>query len=441
MSDATTAKHAWIAFFVGAAVFVPGARIPVGAEDPIFYFYELLVAVVAVFAINEYWLTGRVKPVRWSSHLTIAVSVLFVVASVLGDGPLLSMGIARVTVEGAIVAWAVPALLGRFGWRTFVWGAMGGLLFHALLFAIALGQGTEGTYNVTLTVRNEVRMLGGSLNSAAAVFVLLLPFAVVALASSEKWLRRLGYIGAPLAVWALVISESRALAGGLALVVGAFIVGCLTDTRTVGRPIRLAGFLFLAGAVLASFTPDIVSGSNALYDEIQTVIASGSSGSAGDTPGLDEPDEEIDQRNESSDLRRGAAWQLAIDDFVLHPILGTGFRQRHLEGARDFFAHNVILENLAGTGALGTLAWAALAALYAILWFRRRWGFFRVLLASGVVAGFAVGLVQPFLNTSHHFAAMWWLTLALGASSELELLPNSEKTSDVSEQIKAESAG
>ena len=440
MSDTTTTKHAWIALFVGAAVFAPGARIQMGAEDPIFYLYELLVAVVAVFAINEYWLTGRVKPVRWSSHLTIAVSVIFVLASVLGDGPLLSLGIARVTVEGAIVAWAVPALLSRFGWRTFVWGAMGGLLFHALLFAIALGHGTEGTYNVTLTVRNEVRMLGGSLNSAAAVFVLLLPFAVVALASPEKWTRRLGYIGVPLAVWALVISESRALAGGLALVVAAFIVGCLADIQTVGRRIRLAGFLFLVGAVLASFTTDIVSGSNTLYDEIQTVFASGSGASGGGDSGPEEPDEEIDERNESSDLRRGAAWQLAIDDFVLHPILGTGFRQRHLEGARDFFAHNVIFENMAGTGAVGTLAWTALAALYATSWFRRSWGFSRVLLASGVVAGFAVGLVQPFLNTSHHFAALWWLTLALGASSELELSPNSEKASDVPEQVQAESA-
>jgi len=426
-------REAWLAALLGALAFTPGFHVQVAGEDPIFYVYEALVLVAGLFAARSYWMTHEASPVRGSTLATVAVAITFIAASALGAEPLLSLGIARVTIEAALLAWSVPALIARFDRRSIVWAGVGALAVHGALFIAALGGVTEGTYRVTLTVRNEVRMLGGSLNSAASQFVMLLPLAVVGLAFPRKLVRTMSAAGVGLASWGIVISESRALAGGLAVVAGAFIIGVVRDTEKVGHRIRIFGFLFAVGVLVAGFTPQLVDAANLAYDGIVSILTFGDSGGGvGEEP---EPPEDVDERNESSDLRRRAAWDLAMEDFLSNPILGTGFRQRFLEGARKFFAHNFMFENLAGTGTLGTLSFLALIGVYSIGWFRSRWGYARIVIASGVIAGLSIALVQPFLNTSHHFAGVWWVMLAIGASSSLRLPVGADETPAYEDEV------
>ncbi len=335
----------------------------------------------------------------------------------MGADPLLSLGIARITVLATGIAWAVGAVSPTVDrWRFAGVVAATGTALHTVLLLAQVARETDRTFIIGFAEREEIRLLGGSLNNAAAVLVVALPFMLILVRRSSGAVRWLGGFAVMLATWGAFLSESRALTWALVFVVAGWGAAALVDwRRTRSVATGLAAGAMLLGAILG--TTSIASEVVSWLPELTTaIVADGDGGIEGEEGSEVPTDEEREIRNESSDSHRMLYFKAAWEDFAERPILGLGFRLRERGPERSGFAHNVVLELLASTGVIGLVAYFAVVVVYAVRWWHeRRYEIAERLIAGGgLIAGFVIALVQPFLNTGHVFAVLWWLLLALG---------------------------
>jgi hypothetical protein len=431
-------KRAWfptaIAIAVGALAYGPGWKINIAGEDPKFYPIEILGAVAIIVAILAYR-KGSAKPVPLTTVTGLALWIILVVASILGIGPLLSIGIARVSVLAAGIAWAVPALTETHDrWRLVSIAVIAGTLVHSYRLIDSLVTLTGGEIKVWIQIRDGVRLLGGSLNAATSILVVSIPFLLVAIVRQKGWVRWLAAVSVIVSVGLIAESQSRSVALAMYAAIAAWAVALvIRSDRTKYIPVLIGGV-----AIVLGFWFGPGGGGTVIVGIINPIVPGLGSGD----PVLDEdfPFDSLDppidsegdweRRNNWSDLHRSQLWDAALDDFKDNPIIGSGFRERQVEGEDGVagFAHNTFLELLAATGLLGTLAFVAAWLAYGLAWLRdwRSWQFEKVALAGTILSGFAIGMVQPFFLTGHVFAVLIWLAAAVaikphGALEEAEL--------------------
>lgn len=414
-----------VAVVVGVLAYGPGVSIQIAAEHPKFYPIELLGVVAVVMAVLSFR-RNAARPVPFTTITMLSVWVVFVVASIFGAEPLLSLGIARVTALAAGIAWAVPAwTAGVDRWRFVSIVVIAGTLFHGFRLIDTLVTLTGGEIRVWIQIRDGVSLLAGSLNAATSILVASLPFLLIAIVRQKGWVRWTAMASVVVSVGLITESQSRSVALAMYAAIALWAVGLVIRSDRMKVVPALIGVL----AIVAGFWFGPGGGGTQIVTAVNAVVPS----IGGGEPVLDEDfpfdglEPEIDsegdweRRNNWSDLHRSELWETALDEFKEYPVLGNGFRERPVDDNPDNkgFAHNTFLELLAATGILGTLTFVAAWLAYAIGWIRdwRSWQFEKVTLAGAITAGFAIGMVQPFFLTGHVFAVVVWLAASVPVSA------------------------
>jgi len=136
----------------------------------------------------------------------------------------------------------------------------------------------------------------------------------------------------------------------------------------------------------------------------------------------------LQEIDEYTQVTRFALWQAAGRMFLSHPILGVGYgNYRSLYhnyiptgGSNDLDAHNLYLQFLAETGAIGFLIFCGLAFAFARVAIKlaRRPDPYDRLIGVGVGGGLAAtlihGMTDYIFNVSPQSGALLWMVLALG---------------------------
>jgi len=410
-----------VAVVVGALAYGPGFKVDIAGEDPTFYPIELIGAAVIIWAIVAYR-KGDAKPLPYTTVTTLALWLVLVAASILGAEPLLSLGIARVSILAAGIAWAVPVwTAGLDRWRFVSIAVVAGTLVHSFRLIESLVRLTGGEIRVWVQIKDGVALLGGSLNASTSILVVSLPFLLIAIVRQTDWVRWASVVAVVVSVGLVAESQSRSVSLAMYAAIGVWLVAAVVRSdRLKFLPVVIGGV-----AIALGFWFGPGGGGTQVVTAIETVMPSFATGEPILNPDFpfESLEPEIDsegdweRRNNWSDLHRSQLWDAAIEDFKDNPVIGSGFRERAVPETPGIFgfAHNTFFELLAATGIVGTLSFVAVWLVYGLAWLKdwRAWQFEKVALLGTIGAGFAIGMVQPFLLTGHIFAVVIWMAAGL----------------------------
>lgn len=235
-------------------------------------------------------------------------------------------------------------------------------------------------------------------NFLAGYLNLVLPFAIACMTFAKgRALRLLGLICHSTAAAALYFTGSR---GGLIAYAGMLLISVWFLKPKRAALMRIFLSLVLAAGLVLSLQEK------------------GGGGRLQDT-------------DEFAQASRLALWEAAGAMFLAHPVLGVGYGNYrslygdYIPGARpdELDAHNLYLQLLAETGAIGFLAFCALMVAFARMALRlarQADPFYRLVgigLGGALAATLIHGMVDYIFNVSPQFGALFWLALALGMAA------------------------
>lgn len=233
-------------------------------------------------------------------------------------------------------------------------------------------------------------------NSLAGYLNLLLPLSLACMVlAGERWLRYAAVACHSTALAALYFTGSR---GGLIAYLAMILVSLYFLKPRWAALSKVLLTSALAGAIVLSLQPEILRGSRL---------------------------QEVDEFTSASRL---ALWSAAGAMFLQHPVMGVGYGNYrslyndYIPGAtpNQLDAHNLYLQFLGETGAIGFLIFAAMMvglAKVAIKLARNADSSYRVVgiaMGGALVTTLTHGMVDYLFNVSPQFGALFWLLMALG---------------------------
>jgi putative inorganic carbon (HCO3(-)) transporter len=244
-------------------------------------------------------------------------------------------------------------------------------------------------------------------NSLAGYLNLVIPFSMACMVlAKDHWMRLLGMLCFSTGTAALILTQSRGglIAYGASLVVSIWFLARKPTTR-IGILAAIAVMLALAAPTLMKY-----------FERLQNV-------------------------DELTELSRLAIWASAGVMFLAHPVLGVGYGTYRISSLAyvpepiggQLHAHNLYLQLLAETGAVGFLVFFILigAFLYIGLKLARDSDpFYRIVgigTCGALTATLIHGMVDFLFNVSPQFGALFWLVLALSIAA----FQNSRKSVEV----------
>lgn len=354
------------------------------------------------------------EPFLW---LLAAFVVWSLIGGLAGDAPIRSLfgnfermgGVWRWVNFGLLFLW-LRAVPDRRDWRYF-WGAV--LAVTGVLAALAVYQRHGGPWRLPVPTGGGDRILGTFGNSGYLAAYLLLALGPAALAAvrSEGTLRKAGATAVGVAaLYALLLTGTRAAVGGLAIAGLAVVLG-FGLRRWQGGEIRLAVGVVVSLVVL-------------------TCVAAGAWTIGLSVPGLEVVVERTLEGLEGEGLQsRFLAWDVALAGFPDAPVLGVGMENFRLlfgehfdpdlyvvnpQATRWDRAHSLLLDRLTMTGAVGLLLYLGMwGALLRDLSRSRGEGGLTELPASVFLAGLlAYGIFLLFWFEDHASLLLFLATAA-----------------------------
>jgi putative inorganic carbon (HCO3(-)) transporter len=234
-------------------------------------------------------------------------------------------------------------------------------------------------------------------NSLAGYLNLVVPFSIGCLVlAKDHWMRWLGLICFATCTAALVLTQSR---GGLIAYAASLIVSIW---YLAPKPTVRIGILAAIAVILALTAPMLMN----YFERLQSV-------------------------DELTELSRLAIWALAGSMFLSHPVLGVGYGTYRISSLTyvpepiggQLHAHNLYLQLLAETGAVGFLVFFALIGAFfyiGVKLVKDPDSLYRIVgigTCGALTATLVHGMVDFLFNVSPQFGALFWLVLALSIAA------------------------